>query len=699
MQKGGRWKALARRPSLKGKAMRRTQIVLTACVFLALAACGPGVHAAEAARGGPTAVASAASAVIPALVRIHVVEVDYESGREVKSEATGSGVILTAEGHVITNHHVAGKAKQLVCTLSNRDEIDADLVGTDPLTDICVIKLLPGKERRFPVATFGDSSLLEVGDQVLAMGSPHALSQSVTVGVVSNTELVMPALYWPFKFEVEGEDVGSMVRWIGHDAELNPGNSGGPLVNLKGEVVGINEIRLGLGAAIPGNLARRVADDLLARGEVVRAWLGLEAQPLLRSHDVAAGVLVSGTIPGSPAEAAGLQSGDIVLALAGRQVSVRAPEELPEFNRMVADLPLGEEVAIDILRDGAHQVIRAAPRKREPVRMRDRELSEWGITARDLSLLAATEMRRAGRDGVLVTTVRPGGPCDAAKPKIVPDDVILQVAGKPVAAAAALAKLTAELTDGVHERLPVLVAFDRKGQRYLTVVEIGREPPPGPAREVRKAWLGVSLQVLTREIADALAMPDRTGVRLTQVYPGTSADKAGLAVGDFIVALDGREVPASRPQHFDVFPAMLRQYPAGSQVQLAVIRDGREMTLTVTLDESPAPPREMTKYRDDLFEFSVRDVTLTDRARERWQEKEYGPLVQIVSEGGWAALGHLAVGDVVLAVDGRRTPDVASLEQIMKEVGAEKPEALVLKVRRGIHTLYIELKPKWAAAG
>jgi serine protease Do len=664
--------------------MRRTQIAFTACVFLALAACGTGRHAAEAAHAGPTAVATAASAVIPALVRIHVVEVDYESGREVKSEATGSGVILTAEGHVITNHHVAGKAKQLLCTLSNRDEIDADLVGTDPLTDICVIKLLPGKDRRFPVATFGDSSLLEVGDQVLAMGSPHALSQSVTVGVVSNTELVMPDLYWPFKFEVEGEDVGSMVRWIGHDAELNPGNSGGPLVNLKGQVVGINEMQFGLGAAIPGNLARRVADDLIARGEVVRAWLGLEAQPLLRSHDVAAGVLISGTIPGSPAEAAGLQSGDIILALAGREVSVRAPEELPEFNRIVADLPLGEEVAIDILRDGAHQVIRAAPRKREPVRMRDRELSEWGITARDLSLLAATEMRRAGRDGVLVTTVRPGGPCDAAKPKIVPDDVILQVAGKPVTATAALVELTAELTDGAHERLPVLVAFDRKGQRYLTVVEIGREPTSSPAREVRKAWLGVSLQVLTREIADALDMPDRTGVRLTQVYPGTSAEKAGLAVGDFIVALDGREVPASRPQHFDVF---------------AVIRDGREMTLTVTLDESPAPPREMTKYRDDLFEFSVRDVTLTDQAREHWQEKEYGPLVQIVSEGGWAALGHLAVGDVVLAVDGRRTPDVVSLEEIMKEVGAEKPEVLVLEVRRGIHTLYIELKPKWPAAG
>ena len=164
-------------------------------------------------------------------------------------------MIFTPQGDVITNHHVAGNAKQIICTLMSKEEVDADLIGTDPLTDISVIRLRPTKPREFPVAKFGDSSALRVGDHVMAMGSPLALSQSVTLGIVSNTTMVMPDIFGPNRMELEGEDVGSMVRWIGHDAAITGGNSGGPLVNLQGEVVGINEISYGLSGAIPGNLA------------------------------------------------------------------------------------------------------------------------------------------------------------------------------------------------------------------------------------------------------------------------------------------------------------------------------------------------------------------------------------------------------------------------------------------------------------
>jgi S1-C subfamily serine protease len=172
-------------------------------------------------------VQAAADAVNPSLVRIHVVEVDFGSGRETKSEATGSGVIFTKEGHVITPPR-GRECEADQCRLADREKIDAELVGTDPLTDISVLKLLPDKPREFPAASFGDSSALRVGDYVLAMGSPLALSQSVTLGIVSNTALVMPDLFWNEKLTIEGEDVGSVVRWIGH-APISP-NSGGPLV-------------------------------------------------------------------------------------------------------------------------------------------------------------------------------------------------------------------------------------------------------------------------------------------------------------------------------------------------------------------------------------------------------------------------------------------------------------------------------------
>ena len=135
------------------------------------------------------AVDEAVGGVKPAVVRIHVVVAYYQQGREDKHEGSGSGVIISKDGYVVTNHHVAGQSKQLVCTLFNKEEVEADLVGTDPLTDISVLKLHSDGKKEFPAARFGDSSRLQVGDYVLALGSPYALSQSVTLGIVSNTEL------------------------------------------------------------------------------------------------------------------------------------------------------------------------------------------------------------------------------------------------------------------------------------------------------------------------------------------------------------------------------------------------------------------------------------------------------------------------------------------------------------------------------
>ncbi len=641
------------------------------------------------------AVEYAIANVLPALVRIHVVEVDYDSGREIKSEATGSGVIFSPDGYVITNHHVAGHAKHLVCKLADKTEVDAELVGTDPLTDVAVLKLLPKQKREFSVARFGDSSKLVVGDTVLAMGSPLALSQSVTLGIVSNTELVMPDLFWPFRFELEGEDVGSIVRWIGHDAELNPGNSGGPLVNLAGEVVGINEMEFGLGAAIPGNLAEQVAKELVKNRKVTRAWLGLDVQPLLKSQAGMRGALISGTIPKSPAEKAGFQSGDILVSLAGKDVNVVWPEELPLLNQLVADLPIGENVEAIVLRDHDRVTITVTPEPREPARPRDREFVEWGMTGRNLSELEAKELRRPTREGVLVTTIRPGGPCEDARPRIIEKDVILEVAGKPVRTVQELAEVTAAVTKDAKEPVPVIVLMDRRAERYLTVAKVGKKPVPVPASEVRKAWLGLNTQVLTRELAEALKLDDATGVRVTQVLPGTTAEKSGLRVGDLILAIDGEKIPAFRPEHYDVFPAMVRRYETETEVELTILRDGKESLLKTTLEEAPRPSREMKSYRDDTFEFMARDVAAEDRVRQQLKPEDQGVLIESVSEGGWAALAHLAVGDLVYEVDGQATPSIAVFELKMKQVAAAKPDSVVFRVRRGIHTLHIELAPKW----
>src|SRR3954469_17920675 len=311
------------------------------------------------------AVDAAIARVAPALVRIRVVSTSYSEGREVKSQAVGSGAIITKEGHVISNHHVAGRAVRIFCTLSDREEIEAELIGTDPLTDICIIQLKPAKPRVFPTVPFGDSGKLHVGDPVLALGSPMALSQSVTLGIISNLEMVMPRFFGPTgRLRQEGEDVGSLVRWIAHDAQIYGGNSGGPLVNLDGEIIGINEIRLGLSGAIPGNLAQRVAEKLIKYGKVARAWLGFEAQPLLKEGSNERGVLVSSVLEDSPAEKAGLRAGDLVVRVGEKPVLVRYEEELPLFMAIVTDLPLGQETAFTVLSDGAEKTLRMTPTER-----------------------------------------------------------------------------------------------------------------------------------------------------------------------------------------------------------------------------------------------------------------------------------------------------------------------------------------------
>jgi serine protease Do len=640
-------------------------------------------------------VQAALAKVAPSLVRIHVVSVDFQDGRELKREASGSGTIISPDGLVITNHHVAGRTRAIACTLANREEIPADLVGTDPLSDIAVLRLRPTTPRTFPVASFGDVTKLKVGDRVLALGSPLALSQSVTMGIVSNTEMIMPGMFWPFnRMTLDGEDVGSIVRWIGHDAAIFGGNSGGPLVDMQGQIVGINEISLGLAGAIPADLAREVAESIIRDGRVKRGWVGLEVQPLLTSSKATRGALIGGTIDGSPAAEAGFASGDILLKLAGREVFVRFAEEVPVFNQMVMRLPIGKPVEATVLRGGTEKMLRVTPAERESVDARIRELPLVGVTASNLTGWSVKELKRTSRDGVRVRGVRPGGPADEAKPALREDDVILSIDDRPTASFDALETAVEALTRGKDSRVPALVAFDRVGERLLTVVDLGRPGLEDPGLEARKAWVPVSVQVLTRELAERLILPGRTGVRVTRVF-GPAGAASGLKVGDIITALDDNPLEASQPSDADLFATLIRQYKIGSTAKLAIVRDGKPMDISVKLDTSPRLPREMKKYEDPNFEFRVRDIAAADRVSARLPADQSGVLVDAVREGGWAALGHLADGDMLLTIDGDAVADVEAVQRKMAQVAQAKPRTVVFRVRRGIRTFFVELETSW----
>ena len=665
--------------------------------FLGLSLCfGVSLQASQVTDGIRPAVDAAIGKVKPALVRIRVVSTEFNEGREIKQQSVGSGAIITKDGYLVTNHHVAGHGARMFCTLWNREEIEADLVGTDPLTDISVLKLKPAKPRKFATASFGDSSKMRVGDPVLAMGSPMALSQSVTLGIVSNTEMMMPRFFGPSaRFRLDGEDVGGLVRWIGHDAPIYGGNSGGPLVNLRGEIIGINEISYGLGGAIPGNLAKSVADQLMAHGKIQRSWVGVDVQPLFKRSQDEHGVLVSGVIDNSPADQAGIKAGDLLLRVANTPIDIHYDEQLPDFMRLVSGLNIGKSVPAVVKRDGKEITVNLEPAERGELYPKQQEIKQWGLAARNLSFLVAKEMKRKNLDGVMVTSVRPGGPAGEAKPALGPRDVIVEVNGKPVKSVQDLIEITRELTEGKTERVPVVATFERKAARYLAVVKVGIQELKDPGLEVAKAWLPVETHVISREIAKQLGQPDLKGFYLTRVYPGTTAAKAGLKAGDFIVALDGEKLTASGSEHEDELSTLIRQYDVGKTVELAVLRDKEQLKIPVELARSPRLQREMKKYRNDDFEFTARNVSFFDAAQEQWSDDQRGALVEDVKSGSWAELGSLYVGDLIVEVEGQAVENVDALRQTMEQIGANKKPVVRIKVLRGIHTLYLELEPNW----
>ena len=640
----------------------------------------------------------AVDAVYPALVRIDVVMEEGEQGRMQKRRGIGSGTIISKDGYILTNHHVAGRGTRLVCRLSTREEVDAVLVGTDALSDLAVLKLDLASRRDptapLPFATFGDSDKLKVGDPVLAMGSPAGVSQSVTKGIVANTAMIAPG---GMIFILDGEPVGQLVRWIGHDARIYPGNSGGPLVNLQGEIVGVNEVGIGsLGGAIPSNLAQAVANELIAKGSVSRSWIGLEAEPLLKQMTSAKGVLVASVLPDSPAKNTGIQSGDLITEFNGAVVpDCRAPEDIPVFNRMILTTPVGTTVSLKGSREGKPMVWQLTTTIREPNQAREVEFKGWGLTVRNFTRVSALENQRENKKGVLVDTVRPGGPCSESKPALNKDDIITRAGGKEIANVKAMEEFTREFTRDSTERKPVLVTFERDAQELVTVAKIGPEPQDEKAARPAKAWLGVQTQVLTSELAEALDLEGKKGVRVTQVTPDSPADKAGAKAGDIFLKLDGQVIPASTPSDQELFDNLIRAYKVGGTAELEGVRDGQPLKLTATLGRQPKSAAELAEYKDDRFEFTAREISLAERVDEKLAESVKGVRVSIVQNAGWAALAGLSSGDILLAIDGQPVETIPALKEMLLKFRETKPRRVVFFVKRGIHSFYIEVEPKW----
>jgi serine protease Do len=669
------------------------KIILLLCLILitmfVLSSCTPGQTTPGTSK---VEIETVMQKVYPALVRIFVVTADHQMGREIKGMAAGSGVIISPDGYVVTNHHVIGHATKIWCTLHDRQRVDAVRVGTDAMADIAVLKLIPESMRKpvdkFAFAEWGDSSKLEVGQKVFAMGSPGAITQSVTYGVIANPSATLPG---GGGMNLDGEPVGNLVKWILHDAQIYGGNSGGPLVNVRGRIIGINEIGVAaLGGAIPANTARTIADELIKNSEIKRSWIGVRIQRLLRSGKKDRGVLVGGVIPDSPAEKAGLEPGDRILKVNGAPVEARYAEQIPDYHRIVLSLPIGSAVTLEVKRGDATREFKLKTVARGKSKGDDVEIRSWGIAARDITKLTALGMRYPDTNGVLVSSIRPGGPAGQAKPKLSGGDIVQAVGGKKVNNIKQLLEVSRKITAGKDEGVPTIIEFWRRSEIFATVVEIGPEQEPHIVPEVRKAWFAASVQVLTTPLAKAMNLKGTKGVRITRLYK--QLEKTDFKVGDIITHLDLMAIDAYEPQHAERFPAMIRRYKPGTEVSFRIIREGKKSKIKYKLPEAPKPSRELTRHKDKRLDLEARNLGAMDKINQRLPADQEGVLLEKVTRGGWAHLGKLRANDIVLGINGTRIRKLEDFKKAISTAEKNKSRFIVFFIKRNNNTLYAEVE-------
>ncbi len=444
------------------KVLLKSRRAWLACLCLGLLA--PGC----ASLGGQQAVLRAKERVAPALVHIRPVKEVFTEGQRREMLVMGSGFVATPDGYVITNEHVAGARDRVYCVLNDKTEVEAKVVGTDPFTDIAVLKL--EVDHPLPHVRLGDSDGLEAGQYVLALGSPHGLSRSVSMGIVSVTDRYLSG---------EGPLAAPYNTWIQTDAAINPGNSGGPLVNMRGEVIGVNSRKLSgaenLGFAIPVNIARDVMAAIIAEGRVRRSWLGLNLQEMLAKTENPdqKGILISDVEPLSPALDAGVRPGDILAAVNGEPVHARFEEELPMARKRIADLPVDSEVTLSILRGTETLDIKAKTAEKSALKGQEVALSEWGFTVGEVTPAVARFAALAKMSGAWITGVQVGG--KAGNAGLQQGDVILEMDGQAIEN---LAQFQTLYQERLASKQALVLMFVKRGAitRYAIVKQEAEKP-------------------------------------------------------------------------------------------------------------------------------------------------------------------------------------------------------------------------------
>lgn len=383
--------------------------------------------------------------------------------REQREHSLGSGVIVSPDGYVLTNNHVVDGASDIEVSLSDKRQLKAKLIGTDPRTDIAVLKI---PATGLSTVTLGNSSKLHVGAIVLAIGDPFGIGETVTMGIVSATG----------RRALDIEGPGAYEDFIQTDAAINPGNSGGALVNVRGELIGINTAIIsnggggnqGIGFAVPVDMARRVMDQILKTGKVTRGYLGVMIQEvtpdLAKAFGLssAQGALVGDVTPGSPGAKAGLQKGDVIVAMNGEPIS-----DFQDLRLRVSESAPGETVKLQIIRNAEKREISATlgelPSEAATAISPEQGERSLGLQVETITPEIARQLELpSGLHGVVVTDVSPGSA--SAEAGLTRGDVVQEVNRKPVAN---VSEFRAAVRAGNQ---PVLLLVNRSGTTSFVLI-------------------------------------------------------------------------------------------------------------------------------------------------------------------------------------------------------------------------------------
>ncbi len=412
----------------------------------------------------------ASAKVFPAVVYIRVVSADLSSGKDEGNIVSGSGVIISADGEILTNHHVVDKAREIRCQLYDGTAYSAKVLGSDKDLDIALLKL----EMTAPAPVLPTASLclqdIAEGDFVMAMGAPWGLARSVSIGIISCSRRYL-------------DTHGKYSLWYQTDASISPGNSGGPLVNTQGEVIGINTLATLIGGPMGFTIPATVIESVLGRlrqyGEANWAWLGLELQPLHDfdrniDFDYSNGVMVAGTLPGSPARKAGFLPNDRIIAINDQPLDALQREDLPEINRQLGLLPFELPVTFTLWRNEQPEKITLIPIPKGKLEGEEIAFPRWGFTAKTINRFDNPGLYfYSQKGGVFVYGIDDEG--NAAKTSLRENDVINSVSGEEIRSLPDLQKAYTAALDNVNHQHIITFGIIRNGRPMQVAIDFRTE--------------------------------------------------------------------------------------------------------------------------------------------------------------------------------------------------------------------------------